>query len=107
MRPSSGLLLAPEVGDVLLTARVWQHRHQFPTVLAPLVENLLGRVDQQRNRGVLPFGHVETLSRAPTSPKGGNPIRRTTDHSLPRAGDAFREPREDGCGMLHELFTFQ
>src|SRR5699024_11068850 len=77
-KPSSGLLLAPEVGDVLLTARVGQHRHQFPTVLAPLVENLLGRVDQQRNRGVLPFGHVETLSRALNAAKGDNPDRKST-----------------------------
>ena len=50
--------------DVLLTARVGQHRHQLPPVLAPLVQDLLGGVDQQRDGGVLPpgrFAHVAEL----------------------------------------------
>ncbi len=45
-----------QVGDVLLTGRAGQHRHQFPAVLSPLIEDLLGRVRQQRDGGVLPAG---------------------------------------------------
>src|SRR5205814_2309557 len=36
-------------------------RGQFPAVVAPVVEDLLGRVDQQRHGGVLPAGWLTRL----------------------------------------------
>ena len=56
--------LTVAVGDVLLTARIGQYRNQLPPVLAPLVQDLLGGVDQQRDGGVLPpgrFAHAAEL----------------------------------------------
>ena len=56
--------LRGEVRDMLLAGRAWQHRHQLPAVLAPLVEDLLGGMGQQRDRGVFPtgrFAHVAEL----------------------------------------------
>ena len=41
---------------MLLAGRAGQHRHQFPAVLAPLVEDLFGGVRQQRHGGVFPAG---------------------------------------------------
>src|SRR5271166_73643 len=52
------LLRALQVRDVLLTRRTGQHRHQLPAIGAPLVEDLLGGMRQQRNRGVLPCGRL-------------------------------------------------
>ena len=43
----------PQVRDVLLSRRAGQHGDEFPPVLAPLIEDLLGGVDEQRNGGVL------------------------------------------------------
>ena len=49
-----------QIGDVLFARRALQHRHQFPAVLTPLVEDLFRRVRQQRDGGVFPtcrFAH--------------------------------------------------
>src|SRR5215204_949666 len=50
-----------EVGDELLRVRPRNHRHQLPAVLAPIVEDLLGRVHQQRHGRVLPLLHARTV----------------------------------------------
>ena len=43
-----------EVGDELLAGRAREDGDQLPAVLAPVVEDLLGRMRQQRDGGVLP-----------------------------------------------------
>src|SRR5690606_1604372 len=57
--PSSSCLLPLEVRHVLLTGRGRHHGHQLPAVLTPLVEDLLGGVDQQRNSRVLPLRRAQ------------------------------------------------
>ena len=52
-RPSGGLRPL-EVGDEVLGVGAGKDRHQLPAVLAPGVEDLLGRVHEQRHGGVLP-----------------------------------------------------
>src|SRR5215831_7428323 len=51
------------VGDELLGIRTWHDGNQFPAVVAPVVEYLLGRVHEQRYRRVLPLLHGRYLSR--------------------------------------------
>src|SRR5699024_12107032 len=47
---------ALEVGDQVLRVRARHDLDQLPSLLAVVVEDLLGRVDQQRNGQVLPAG---------------------------------------------------
>src|SRR5699024_8161379 len=55
-----GALGSLEVGDEVAPVAL-ENLHQLPAVLAPLVEDLLGRMDDERNGHVLPLGHVGTL----------------------------------------------
>ena len=59
--PFGGRSFRPlQIRDVLLARRARQHRDQLPAVLTPLVEDLLRRMRQQRDRGVLPAGSVRS-----------------------------------------------
>src|SRR3954471_10585513 len=63
--PSLGPL---HVGDELLRVRPRNDGDELPPVIAPVVQNLLGRVRQQRHGDVLPLGHGQRLSsRYPSS----------------------------------------
>src|SRR5689334_18089752 len=65
-----------EVGHQAVAVRAGHHLDQLPAVLAPVVEDLLGGVDHQRNRGVLPLRHAVTVGRwsAPAT-RGVSPAR--------------------------------
>src|SRR5690606_27784697 len=49
---------------MLLAGRAGQHGHQFPAVGAPLVQDLFGRMRQQRYGRVLPRGDIAHAHRA-------------------------------------------
>ena len=52
------------VGDELLGVRPGHDGHELPAVVAPVVQDLLGRVHQQRHRRVLPLRHGATIAAA-------------------------------------------
>src|SRR5690606_16139579 len=63
-RPRSLLLLPLEVRHELLRVGSRHDLHQFPAVLTPVVQDLLGGVDQQRHRRVFPLRHGPHCSHA-------------------------------------------
>src|SRR5690606_14402382 len=62
--PPRSRLRALEVRDELFRIGAGDHGDQLPAVLTPVVQDLLGRVDQQRHGGVLPLLHGSTLPAA-------------------------------------------
>src|SRR5205814_7438924 len=50
--------------ELVAAGRTGHDRDQLPAVVSPVVEDLLGRVDEQRNGRVLPLVHAPTLRRA-------------------------------------------
>src|SRR5262245_38973587 len=61
-RRSHSLFGPLHVGNELLLAGPRHHGHELPAVVAPVVENLLGRVHQQGHGRVLPLRHGATLA---------------------------------------------
>src|SRR5699024_1292936 len=47
--------LSLHVGDVLLASRTWQDGDELPRILAPVIEDLLGRVGEQWHGDIFPF----------------------------------------------------
>ena len=91
VRPAS-LPGALEVRDEALPAGPLDHLHQLPAVLAPLVEDLLGRMHDERHRRVLPGLH------------GAHPIgARGASRSWRRRGPHGRRPprRARGRGGVY------
>src|SRR5204863_4240122 len=69
VRRRSSLLGPLHVGDHLLaTARTRDDLDELPPVVAPVVQDLLGRVDQERDGDVLPFLHAPSVT-ARTTPR--------------------------------------
>ena len=60
-RRSHGLDLALHVGDEVLRRRAGSDGDEFPAVLAPGIQDLLGGVGQKRHGGVFPFSHGAIL----------------------------------------------
>src|SRR5699024_12566586 len=50
-------LRALEVGDESVVVRTPYDLHEFVSVLAPLIEDLLRRMDDERHGDVFPLGH--------------------------------------------------
>src|SRR5699024_4228473 len=95
---------ALEVGDQVLRVRARHDLDQLPALLAVVVEDLLGRVDQQRNGQVLPAGdsaHGPSLpggsggqdDRGPQPPTASFSARRSTAHQLLTSGWRRRSRR--------------
>src|SRR5690606_9267607 len=66
----SALQGALEIGDEVLRVGARHDLHQLPALLAVVVEDLLGRVDQQRNGQVLPAGLCAHGPSLPGSDRG-------------------------------------
>ena len=58
-----------QVGDQILRIETRDDLHQLPAVGAPVVEDLLGRVHEQRNGHVFPLGHSCTVVTGRAAPE--------------------------------------